>query len=467
MLAIAHNMAALNAYRQLGQVHTAKSKSTEKLSSGYRINRAADDAAGLAISETMRRQINGLSQGTRNCQDGISVCQIADGALSEVNDMLNRITELSVKSANGTLSPEDREHIQAEISQLTSEISRVGDTTTFNEIPIFHLPERLVEDPLGNDMSLISSPSASIGYLSEAYKVGSTYYPAASMDFSNLNKNNIPLLADKSFSFTCSQSCDEVFKFTFIDGDGTESKFLNPSSKGQKVEHDYQIDIHGLTTGSGVLNELFNCVKNNPPTIDPMGDSNSLKVSHSNILVKESSTKLIIRADSYGNTDSTKAVQDFLNAKKGTPHGQANFSEVTGLTPMKAVSSLDIQYGSEAGQLLRLEIDNMDADIIGVSDIDVRTIEGATDALGKTKKAMNIINEQRSKIGSQQNRLEHTIKNENNVVENTTASESKIRDTDISTEMVNFSNQNILEQFGSSMLAQANQNSQHILSLLS
>lgn len=134
---VAHNLTAINAQRQFGINSKSKVKSTEKLSSGYKINRAADDAAGLAISEKMRRQIRGLKQGVENTQDGVSLCQVADGALAEVNDMLHRITELSVKSANGTNSDEDRQYIQEEVSQILQEIDRIGETTTFNERKIF------------------------------------------------------------------------------------------------------------------------------------------------------------------------------------------------------------------------------------------------------------------------------------------------------------------------------------------
>ena len=134
---IAHNLGAMNAQRQYNIVTNRKVKSSEKLSSGYKINRAADDAAGLSISEKMRRQIRGLTQGVENTQDGVSLCQVADGALAEVNDMLHRITELSVKSANGTNSEQDRQYIQEEINQILQEIERIGDTTTFNEQKIF------------------------------------------------------------------------------------------------------------------------------------------------------------------------------------------------------------------------------------------------------------------------------------------------------------------------------------------
>jgi len=155
---VAHNLSAMNTQRQFGINTRNKAKSIEKLSSGYRINRAADDAAGLAISEKMRRQIRGLSQGIENTQDGISLCQVADGALAEVDDMLHRITELSVKSANGTNSAIDRQYIQKEIQQLLTEIDRVGDTTTFNEQPVFKGVDKGIQNVDGTDASFGDVP---------------------------------------------------------------------------------------------------------------------------------------------------------------------------------------------------------------------------------------------------------------------------------------------------------------------
>lgn len=137
MNVVAHNLLAMNANRQFNITNKNKAKTTEKLSSGYRINRAADDAAGLSISEKMRRQIRGLSQGVRNTEDGVSLCQVADGALAEVTEMLHRITELSIQSANGTYTDDDRQAIQQEISQIQQEIERIGETTEFNERKIF------------------------------------------------------------------------------------------------------------------------------------------------------------------------------------------------------------------------------------------------------------------------------------------------------------------------------------------
>ncbi|MCM1568337.1 MAG: flagellin [Roseburia sp.] len=269
-MVVQHNLTAMNSNRMLGLTNATQAKSTEKLSSGYKINRAADDAAGLAISEKMRRQVRGLTQASANAQDGISMVQTAEGALNEVHDMLQRINELAVKGENGTLTASDRSYINSEVQQLMSEINRVASTTTFNE------------------------------------------------------KN--------------------------------------------------------LLTGS---------MKN----------------------------------------------------------------------------GLGLQVGAESGQHIDLTIKAMSCASIGLTgDATTSTTSAALNA--SVKKAIAAVNEQRSTLGAVQNRLEHTINNLDNVVENTTSAESAIRDTDMATEMVRYSNNNILAQAGQAMLAQSNQSNQGVLSLL-
>ena len=273
-MVVQHNVTAMNANRQLGITTGIQAKSSEKLSSGYKINRAADDAAGLAISEKMRRQVRGLTQASANAQDGISAVQTAEGALNEVHDMLQRMNELATKAANDTLTTKDRDYIQSEITALTDEINRTGEATSFND-----------------------------------------------------------------------------------------TKLLNGNFKNKNLQ-----------VGS----------ENN--------DKNLIKVS----------------------------------------------------------------------------IDKMTASGIGVSGVTVAGSTGATarTAMDTIKSALENVSKQRSDLGAIQNRLEHTIKNLDNVVENTQAAESLIRDTDMATEMVKYSNNNILAQAGQSMLAQANQTNQGVLSLL-
>ena len=269
-MVVQHNLTAMNSNRMLGLTTNSLAKSTEKLSSGYKINRAADDAAGLAISEKMRRQVRGLTQASANAQDGISAVQTAEGALNEVHDMLQRMNELATQAANGTNTTVDRGYIDQEVQALKSEITRVASTTTFNE--------------------------------------------------QNL--------------------------------------------------------LDGTFTGK------------------------------------------------------------------------------------------NLQVGAEAGQVIGISIAKMSSSGIGVSRVSVTTVSNASAAINSIKNALASVSKQRSDLGALQNRLEHTINNLDNVVENTTAAESQIRDTDMATQMVKYSNANILAQAGQSMLAQANQSNQGVLSLL-
>ncbi len=274
-MVVQHNLTAMNSNRMLGLTMSSQAKSTEKLSSGYKINRAADDAAGLAISEKMRRQIRGLTQASLNAQDGISAVQTAEGALTEVHDMLQRMNELAVKAANGTNQSEDQSYIQLEVDQLIEEINRVAETTTFNE----------------------------------------------------------RMLLDGSFS------------------------------------------------------------------------------------------------------------------------------------------GVDLQVGAEGapGNQITMNIEAMSASGIGVGGLSssgVASVSAAQNSISTIKAAITQVSEQRAQLGAIQNRLEHTVNNLDNVVENTTAAESQIRDTDMATEMVKYSNNQILAQAGQAMLAQSNQANQGVLALL-
>lgn len=272
-MVVQHNLTAMNASRQLGITTTSQAKTTEQLSSGYKINRAADDAAGLTISEKMRSQIRGLTQASSNAQDGVSLVQTAEGALAEVHSMLQRMNELAVKSSNGTNTSADRTAIQKEVEALVSEIDRVQQSTQFNTLNL-------------------------------------------------------------------------------LDG-----------------------------TFSG---------------------------------------------------------------------GRA----------------LQVGAADKAAQRIQVSIGNMNASSLGVKNVSLSTMTNAQAAISKITQAIAQISAQRSKLGAVQNRLEHTIANLDNVVENTTAAESQIRDTDMAATMVNYSKNNILAQAGQAMLAQANQSNQGVLSLL-
>ena len=457
IMVLSHNLTAMNANRQLGIVTSKSAKSSEKLSSGYKINRAADDAAGLSISEKMRNLIRSLDQGSENIQHGTSLVQIADGELAEVNDMLHRITELSVKAANGTNSESDRKAIQEEISQIIKEIDRIHTTAKFNETYLFD-----GTDPMhgpGNKLGgLVESPSALIGGMVEAYKKDGKYYSAGILDFSPINSSNIDQLYDKSFSFVCTQGCGETFKFTFANGGGDIF-----SSTGYKGIHTYTVDIKGIKRGAELIDRVFEAVKNNPVYPSTSTDTD-LNVSHAGWLTKDGEHKLVIySSEQFGNTPET--TPKFPNASR-TGDGGVDGAEIMGAGRQRQVKSLKIQCSNAVNDVIWLQLERMDSAYIGVKNIDVTTEGGALDAINVVSQADLLVSEMRARYGAYQNRLEHSYNNNQNKLENTTAAESRIRDTDMAEEMVEYSKNNILKQAGQSMLAQANQSKQGVLSLL-
>ncbi|HAF27281.1 MAG TPA: hypothetical protein DCG85_08225 [Lachnospiraceae bacterium] len=457
---IMHNMSAMNANRMYGIVGGRRMKTSEKLSSGYRINRAADDAAGLSISEGMRRSIRGLRQGERNCQDGISLCQVADGALAEINDMLHRMTELSVQAANGTYSEEQRQYLQGEITQLTAEIDRISKETEFNGLPIF-TGEKLNEGE--GAMSLIESPSASKGYISEAYEKNGKYYASASLDFSGLNEEKIKKLYGKTFSFECSVGCKEQFSFTFNNSNSSSVDTL-----ANRTPHHYQIGIAGCTTGSDVLNRLYDYVSANHPTYSGSSDLGGIKVSHSNDLIKVSDTKLVVAANGTAYTTKNQAETAFATKYTNSTHsGAVNFAEIAGVES-DTIPHYDlwIHSGPEKENGMYLTVLKMNPTVLGINTVDVTSVEKAKQSIDMIAGATELTSKMRSHVGAQQNRLEHTINNVANIAENTDAAESRIRDTDMATEMVKHMNDNILEQVGQAMMAQANKMPEGLLSLL-
>ena len=306
-MVVQHNLRAMNSNRMLGLTSATQAKSTEKLSSGYKINRAADDAAGLSISEKMRRQIRGLTQASSNAEDGISAVQTAEGALNEVQDMLQRINELAVKGENGTLTTQDRSYIGSEVSQLMNEIDRVKQTTTFNE----------------------------------------------------------QSLLDGSFK-----------------------------------DKDLQVGAEATTN-----NKISVTIKN---------------MSVASLATTFDTKKVGTNASKYANA---KAVVD-----KFQGFASKSSTEKVGTAKLNSSAFAALNVWAKA--------------------------------------ALQDVSEQRSDLGAIQNRLEHTINNLDNIVENTTSAESAIRDTDMATEMVKYSNNNILAQAGQAMLAQSNQANQGVLSLL-
>ena len=412
-MVIQHNLTAMNANRMLNVTTSAQSKSAEKLSSGYKINRAADDAAGLSISEKMRKQIRGLTQASSNAQDGVSAVQTAEGALTEVHSMLQRMNELAVQSANGTNSQTDRKAIQDEIDQLTSEIDRVSETTKFNETYL------LKGDPTKADTAY---------FMKSGYNVTTAGLYAEGSD-------------DK---ITTSDKLAEAIKagkkiYKVAKDDGTKQVPDQIASKG---------------TDYAYVTKLY--------------DKDGKEVSAQNIKDEKNtdgSTATNYYTSSSGAAGVAGAANPVTSMAITAAAAKTNFIEGA---PVNGAISFSLHVGADSAEdnKIAVKIESMSATGIGVKGLKVDTEDDATAAIDRIAEAVQKVSSQRSTLGAAQNRLEHTIANLDNVVENTTSAESRIRDTDMAQEMVNYSKNNILAQAGQSMLAQANQSNQGVLSLL-
>jgi len=447
-MVVQHNLQAMNANRMLGITTSAQSKSTEKLSSGYRINRAADDAAGLSISEKMRKQIRGLDQASTNAQDGISCVQTAEGALTEVHSMLQRMNELAVQASNGTLSDKtDRQAIQDEIDQLVTEIDRVSETTKFNDIYL-----------LKGDGSETRTKTEKATAMTATYKTPVTETVALK------NGSTAPTWYAKNG--TTALTADEILKNLELDengvvkvkdgcamytvaGDGgnnygkqTEDKQVTAADVANLYEKSTTALWDAATNGNAVAEEDLK---------DYFNEDGSLKAGKKLFAIDGNQRKEV----------GAEFIDKFVNVTPATDEHEVTYEATKALEFKLHVGAVDNKIG--------VKIEAMSAKGIGVdvlSGSGLKTQDDATNAIDTISNAIQKVSSQRSALGAVQNRLEHTIANLDNVVENTTSAESRIRDTDMAEEMVTYSKNNILAQAGQSMLAQANQSTQGVLSLL-
>ena len=390
-MVVQHNLQAMNSNRMLGITTSSQAKTTEKLSSGYKINRAADDAAGLSISEKMRKQIRGLDQASANAQDGISSVQTAEGALGEVHDMLQRMNELAVQAANGTNSTSDRTAIQNEIDQLTTEIDRVAETTKFNETYL------LKGDPDSSLTKTITLKPHDAGLKgSMVYVEGED---KATFTVPELEVSDTIMIGGKQYTIKeTAKANDELDE---IDADKAYALMAAELKKANQI-------------GAG-----------DPDAVDVQPTNNKFEIT----LGKQTISKpLAFNLHVGADADMTNKISVNIETMN---------SAYLGIKDINVVDNKDVSPGAQA----------------------TYAIDAIADAIQK-------VSDQRSALGAVQNRLEHTIKNLDNVVENTTAAESQIRDTDMASTMVEYTKNNILMQAGQSMLAQANQSTQGVMSLL-
>ena len=458
-MVVQHNMQAMNANRMLNITTGAQSKSTEKLSSGYRINRAADDAAGLTISEKMRKQIRGLDQASTNAQDGVSSVQAAEGALTEVHSMLQRMNELAVQAANGTNSKEsDRQAIQDEIDQLTTEIDRVAETTKFNEIYL------LKGDSNGGTKNVfMKGHDAGLkGTLTDSAKT-------ATFVMDDLKAGDKVTIAGKEYSIgstvaDAKGSFAAAAKDEKVTVDGVEYTVAeNAGAADAGANKIVLADIQAkVKAGSTVSYKGKDITAMNDDNNDGIDDDDSSVISKD--VAETKITAELTAANNIGTVDHAATVA------KTAANGKTTYTITKGYATVADTLSFNLHVGADADMTnkITVDIDTMNSANLGIKGLNVTDATGtaATYAVDAISDAIAKVSSQRSALGAVQNRLEHTIDNLDNIVENTTTAESRIRDTDMAEEMVEYSKNNILAQAGQSMLAQANQSTQGVLSLL-
>ena len=517
-MVVQHNLTAMNANRMLGITTGQQAKTSEKLSSGYRINRAADDAAGLSISEKMRKQINGLDRASTNAQDGVSAVQTAEGALSEVHSMLQRMNELSVQAANGTNSLEDREAIQAEMQQLTTEIDRVAETTKFNETYLLKGAPggatktiKVLAHDAGIAGKLVHNGNGTSSFQMEDIKVGDKImiagkeyeivaesdvnsYAAGDYSAGGVGPNGALQVGDKVIKGDTGETIEITANTTignvklvkgdiFIDGRTGERKEI--------LKHEYAArNLSDVISDIRALQDTDTVTINGTPF--PLGTQDG-QTAEDAIKLLEHGTEIdlpngvkrtviddaddveetISISEAYKKVAEQLKIASDIGTDSGSTvanRGDGTFVITQGTVDVPKELSFMLHVGTDAdmSNKIGVNIESMTAAGLGIKGLNIADTTGiaATYAIDSIADAITKVSEQRSSLGAIQNRLEHTIANLDNVVENTTAAESRIRDTDMAEEMVEHSKNNILAQAGQAMLAQANQSTQGVLSLL-
>ena len=539
-MVVQHNMTAMNTNRQLGISTSALAKSTEKLSSGYRINRAADDAAGLAISEKMRSQIRGLNQASTNAQDGISLIQTAEGALQESHSILQRMRELTIQAANGTETDEDRGNIQDEISQLQDELDRISETTEFNTM-------KLLDGSLSGGGTAVTEAGPKYGIYDTALKgfVTSNIKGVAintTIDAKLGGESALWSADGKTLTLNLSEGAS--YSQEQIDNLIKNAKWEDTKQTTAPAEVSLKLSTGTLTaskaeTGTAteagkkatISKDIGNTLGTDSVGVDKIditakkyGKDNNVKIT---ITFDADANKEVCESNTAATYDATTGdlddVQEFkLKLCTGKEYTEADIEKLlagagfaatvefdsddannpdeantlfvtdkelsldltlaggTGLGDTDAFlgqkkydvqgggEGMTLQVGANYGQTISFGINDMSAAALGVdgTKVDCSTQTGAQNSISNIDAGIATVSKQRSLLGAIQNRLEHTISNLDNTAENLQSAESGIRDVDMASEMVQFSKNNILQQAAQSMLAQANQANQGVLSLL-
>ena len=496
---IQHNIMAMNAYRNFGNNTSALSKNLEKLSSGYKINRAGDDAAGLAISEKMRAQITGLKAAQKNVKDGISLVKTAEGAMQEIHDMLNRMDYLATQSANGTYDNEvDRANLQKEVESLKSEIDRISKSANFNG-------QKLLDGSLAGAAATYTAAPGDVGGLT-GISIGGLTSDIKSVQINvSMNTNN----GDGSATATVDEDGNLIINVVGKHGTGTEVTATDIQNAIQGIDGLKDATFTGTIGALQVATGTAATTTKVEPTASTVagtrgpgfkiefakGETNLSKVTIKSETATTGGQGVTTKVDNNQKTELTITLDDAKNYTADDINkmlADAGFKEMTvkfegsksgadietglDLATAQAVTSgvgapnqgMKLQIGDTSADYEQLEvsIDNMDSASLGIGDLNIGTPEGAHAAIDKIKAAINTVSSTRGDLGAIQNRLEHTQNNLSVMTENIQDAESTIRDTDVAEEMMAYTKNNILIQSAQAMLAQANQVPQGVLQLM-
>ena len=491
---IQHNIAALNSYRNLTGNNNAVAKNLEKLSSGYRINRAGDDAAGLAISEKMRAQITGLNTAQKNAQDGVSLVQTAEGALTEVHSMLNRMVELADQSANGTYdNPVDRANLQKEIASLKDEIDRIADSTNFNGINLLDgslstTKLDLAAGTLGTQATTVKEiPATGTTSGIAGHTKSAAGDHTLTVEYADENgtlhkvdvKYTIGTPNDQNDSIGAifkavsqNDTLSSVFNIT-KGADSVEFASKVTGSKGAKVVSVSTTDAAATDLAAGKVTDGENAKVQTEgagakiaegDTITLNGKTYEFVKDASAEPTKKGATAVLVGADNNATLGNLNKALESAGIKAGFA---ANDKDLV-FSATKNGAGLTLQIGDTSADFnqMTVSVGDMHTAALGIADINISTQAGAKAAVDKIKSAINSVSSTRGDLGAIQNRLEHTINNLSVTSENMTAAESRIRDVDMANEMMAYTKNNILVQSSQAMLAQANQLPQGVLQLL-
>lgn len=474
---INHNISALRANMQLGKNNTLVQKSLERLSSGYRINRASDDAAGLAISQKMKAQIAGLGQASRNGSDGISVMQTAEGALNEVHSMLQRMRELSVQAANGTNTLEDRKAIQEEINKLSNEIDRISTDTEFNKKALL---DGGVDRKSYSNNKAMTLVSVSDTVADKDYEITVTENPvkasyngkapaSGSYQAGEITVSGQITINGESVEIHIGDTAQEVYEKIRELGECTN---VSVTAEAMPYTGAEKLNFESMIFGS---NAQFSISCSSPELAAALGiDAGGITTTNGADAVVElgkgsgfaSTATVCVDGDLVKVTDRNGFEMKIQLGEDAKTSEDPAGNEGKGLISVLDIGLMPLQIGANEGQKMDVRIPKMNCVTLGIANLNVRTGVGAEKAIENIEGALEKVSEIRAKLGAYQNRLEHAVANLDTTGENLDEALSRIADVNMAEEMTNYTQKNILVQANTAMLAQANQLPQNILTLL-